>query len=339
MRVYQLDIQLDGRSDRLGYFYQNTALGDTISDLLEVVKADIFHVFGGYLLTVDALKAARAKGIPSIVSLTDFWYLCPRIQMIRSDGSLSSLPIKSWKCVRCLAEEKRRYRWLRNIFPGLMDIYWRHNSQSIDDIQRRLIVLIDELNLTKQIISPSNFLRDAYIKAGVDPAKIIFSRQGVDILILPHSVVVKQTTKILRVGYIGQISEIKGVEVLIKAINRLADYPIHLDIFGDLTKNPGYVKKLKSFTSDHRKIEFKGLFDRKELVSVMEDLDILVVPSLWYENSPNVIQEAFATKIPVIVSDLGGMAELVEHRKNGLLFHAGDDGALAEQLQALINRA
>lgn len=256
--------------------------------------------------------------------------------MIRSDGSNEQFPEEPWQCVRCLGEEKRRYRWLGRIFPGFLDWYWKHRSRSIRDIQQRSKVLVDELNLAGTIISPSNFVRDVYIQVGVDPEEIIFSRQGVDLPNIPQTTLVRQPSPKLRMGYIGQITQIKGVHILIKAVNQLADLPVHLDIYGDLKKEPDYVARLKALVSDHHKIEFQGMFERKDLTSVMGSLDVLVVPSLWYENSPNVIQEAFATKTPVITSDIGGMAELIEHRKNGLLFCTGDFDALAEQLRALL---
>ena len=67
----------------------------------------------------------------------------------------------------------------------------------------------------------------------------------------------------------------------------------------------------------------------------MRELDVVVVPSINYENSPNVILQAFVYRTPVVVSNLGGMAELVEHEKNGLLFNPGDASDLALQLRRL----
>jgi glycosyltransferase involved in cell wall biosynthesis len=337
--VYRLHMQLDVRPDRLGYLYQNQELGNVISELLEDTHADLFHLFGGYLLNVNALQSAREQDVPSIVSLTDFWYICPRIQMIRSNGQICPFPIEEWTCARCLGEEKRRYSWPGRLIPGVMEYFWKHQSHTLDDLRERMDLLISELNQTQLIVSPSNFVRDAYIQHGVIPEKIIYSRQGVDLSTFPNVFPAKQKKGILRVGYIGQIAEIKGVHILIEAITKLKSEPVHLVIYGDLTKNPAYVERLRNIVEDETKIEFRGLFDRHKLMQVMENIDVLVVPSLWYENSPNVIQEAFATKTPVITSDLGGMAELIKHRENGLLFLAGDNTALAEQIRALIDES
>jgi len=66
-------------------------------------------------------------------------------------------------------------------------------------------------------------------------------------------------------------------------------------------------------------------------------VDIVVMPSLWYENSPNIILECFAHRTPVIASNLGGMAELVQHDENGLLFSPGNTQDLANQIQRLLD--
>lgn len=79
-----------------------------------------------------------------------------------------------------------------------------------------------------------------------------------------------------------------------------------------------------------------GAYNRAQLTTILRNLDVVVVPSLWYENSPNVILEAFAHNTPVIASDFGGMAELVAHEANGLHFIKGDAGDLARHLRRLV---
>lgn len=86
---------------------------------------------------------------------------------------------------------------------------------------------------------------------------------------------------------------------------------------------------------DSLKIEFCGTFPNAKLGEVLQNLDALVVPSRWYENTPLVIQSAFASKTPVVATNLGGMAELVKHDVNGLLFEVNNYTALKVQLQRL----
>lgn len=96
------------------------------------------------------------------------------------------------------------------------------------------------------------------------------------------------------------------------------------------------MKQLRRLAHGEPRIEFAGVRSPREMTQVWREIDVLVVPSVWYENSPNVILEAFAHCPPVIASNLGGMAELVKHEKNGLLFTPGNAADLARQLSRVI---
>ncbi|HEY9712292.1 MAG TPA: glycosyltransferase, partial [Chroococcales cyanobacterium] len=85
------------------------------------------------------------------------------------------------------------------------------------------------------------------------------------------------------------------------------------------------------------KIEFAGTFPNAELGRVLENIDVLVVPSRWYENTPLVMQSALATKTPLIVTNLGGMSELVRDGVNGLLFELNDYQSLSRCLKKVID--
>ena len=84
-------------------------------------------------------------------------------------------------------------------------------------------------------------------------------------------------------------------------------------------------------------INFHGGYHYEEISQVLANIDVLVVPSVWYENSPLAIHEAFLAGIPVITSNLGGMAELVKDGQNGLLFEPGNAADLNEKLYRFID--
>jgi glycosyltransferase involved in cell wall biosynthesis len=81
----------------------------------------------------------------------------------------------------------------------------------------------------------------------------------------------------------------------------------------------------------------RGSFSHEQLDEVLSEIDVLIVPSLWHENNPRVIQEAFAAQTPVVASNVGGMSEFVEHEVNGLLFERNNEIDLAKQLSRIIN--
>ena len=120
-----------------------------------------------------------------------------------------------------------------------------------------------------------------------------------------------------RFGFIGQILEVKGVHTLIEAFQEVKfGRKTRLDIWGDYTINPSYTERLRDFIADSESIYLNGRFEQNKLLDVLSKIDVLVVPSLWYENAPLVIQEAFSANIPVIATNLGGMAEIITHGIN-----------------------
>ncbi len=315
--------------------YDNAWIGDHLHTFLAEQKPDIFHLVSGYLLSGRALQVARQRGIPSVISLTDYWFLCPRITMLRSNGKVSRLPINAARCVRCLGEQKRRHRWLGQIMPGAMDHYWRSRKGRVQQIQTRLAFLLKTLNQVEAIISPSQFLRQVFVDAGIDPERIVYSRQGRDFPGLTPEALEKTPSSKLRIGYMGQIAPHKGVHVLFEAVRQLKDLPITVQAYGDPSPFPAYTAQLQEMIAGDTRLALAGVYERGQLTSVLQNLDAVVVPSVWYENSPNVILEAFAHRTPVIASSLGGMAELIRHEGTGLLFETENAADLARQLRHL----
>ncbi len=335
--IRRLFFDLESAPNKRIWEYDNRWIGEHFLQLMRTEAPDLFHLMSGYLITASPLRIAQSLKIPTVVSLTDFWFLCPRITMLRSNGEISTLPIEASRCVRCLHEEKRRYRWPGKVFPSLSDFYWRLRTGEVSEIEKRQSFLIETLNQTNKLISPSKFLRSVYIEAGVDPERIDFSRQGCDFLHLSDRELSKTYSDKLRLAYIGGITEHKGLHVLIEALSYIKNDDIDVKIYGNLNVAERYSRKLINSAVNDRRIEFCGRFQPDDLSKIHESIDVLIVPSVWYENSPNVILEAFALKTPVIASNLGGMAELIVDGQNGFVFEVGDAEHLAEKIKELIN--
>ncbi len=143
----------------------------------------------------------------------------------------------------------------------------------------------------------------------------------------------------IRIGFIGQISESKGVHLLLEAARLLvekANRKFRLYIYGNLKHDPGYSATLRDLVRGLENVEFCGTYLHAQSAGVFAGIDVLVVPSIWYD-FPLVIYEAFATQTPVIATNLGGMAEAVEDEVNGLLFERNDANDLARQLRRIID--
>jgi glycosyltransferase involved in cell wall biosynthesis len=337
--VRRLSFNLAAVPDRFRFEFDNIWIGDHLYDFLADFQPDVFHLMSGYLISARALLVAHQRHIPTVLSLLDFWFLCPRILMLRSNGDVSSLPIRPMACAKCLSEEKRRYRLPGQVFPQLMTLFWRLQKRKIQQVEKRMIFLREALNNVDAVISPSEFLRVQFIASGFTSRGILFLRHGFDLRdVAPQRLPKRQHSPKLRVGYIGQIAWHKGVHVLFEAAKGLSQAPLSVRAYGDTQRFPEYTKMLRRQIANDPCLELSGPYEGpQQLSEILGELDVIVVPSLWSENSPLVILEAFAHGTPVIASDQGGMAELVHHERNGLLFVPGSAESLAQQLRRLLD--
>lgn len=335
--VRRLSFNLAAAPDPARWEYDNEWIGDHLRALIAEYRPDVFHLMGGYLLSGRALRVARELGVPTVLSLMDFWFLCRRISMWRSDDTLSTLPIDPVRCAQCLGEEQRRYRWAGRLMPQLMQLHWRAQTAAVRRIEQRQAFLSETLRQVNLVICRSQFVRQMFIETGVAPEHLRFLRQGRDFPHLTAEQLEKSPTAILRVGYLGQIAPHKGVHVLLQAVRQIPRVPLLVRLYGNLAPFPKYTARLREFVAEDQRVRFAGMYHSPaELQTILRGLDVIVVPSVWYENSPNVILESFAHHTPVIVSNLGGMAELVQDGENGLRFAPGDAADLARVLRRLV---
>jgi len=170
-------------------------------------------------------------------------------------------------------------------------------------------------------IAPSQFLRNEFIRFGIPGEKIRFASYGIETGPLGGSK--KEPSDKIRFGFIGTILPAKGVDILIQAFNKIKDRRVELKIYGKLFPYrgfeyyPAFIKKLVKNES----IQFMGGFNHEDVSAIFSEIDVLFFPSIWNENCPLTILEAFASKTPVIASRIGGIPELVDDGVNGLLFN------------------
>jgi len=146
-------------------------------------------------------------------------------------------------------------------------------------------------------------------------------------------------SKKVRFGFVGSIIPSKGVHVLIDAFKRVSSEDAELRIHGAGYSFEGYEdyeKEMRSMARGDGRITFAGPFDNTRVGEVFAEFDVLVVPSIWYENSPLTIHEAALAGAPVIASDIGGMAEFVRDGVNGATFRTGSARHLAAKMAMFV---
>ncbi|HLC63744.1 MAG TPA: glycosyltransferase family 4 protein [Patescibacteria group bacterium] len=181
------------------------------------------------------------------------------------------------------------------------------------------------------VISPSKFVLDKHLEYG-------FFNEA-ERVVLPNPVEAFEPLKTnffskkFTLLYLGQIEEHKGVDFLIKAFKDFKKGDSQLLIAGVGSQ----LDRIRELAYDDERIKVLGKVSQEELPELFSQSDLLVLPSIWWENSPTVIYEAYASKVPVLVSSNGGSKELVKDGQTGWIFQSANKKSLLVKLNLALN--
>lgn len=349
VQVRRLNLNWMKSPDPFSYLYCNPVVGDYLAAYLKQERPDLVHVTSCETLSASVLKVVKDAGLPLVLSLTDFWFLCPRINLLRSDGINCSGLTTLWDCLRCQLLHSKAYRWTRRVLSDentsrlLMNIS-RHAFLTrqrglrgmAGEMENRKTFLRSALSWPDCRLTASCFVRDLFLRNGITDF-IEVHPYGHDLSwVAGYSG--KTISEVIRIGFIGQIVKEKGVHLLLQAARQLQEERVGkfaLRIWGDLQKDPSYTGELRTMASGLQDIEFRGTYSHERSADVFAEIDVLVVPSLWYD-FPLIISEAFATGTPVVATNLGDMPESVRCGVSGLLFERSNSQDLARQLKRIL---
>jgi glycosyltransferase involved in cell wall biosynthesis len=350
LSVHRLHYDIRQAPSQFEWSFRNPELGHWIGLFLLRTRPDLVHINSGYLLGGTTAEAAFGRNIPTVLTLHDYWFTCPLITLLRMDGRICKQPAPLARCVWCLLSEKRRYRLPDiQLYSRLGGAFVRLNRSEtlgklmgvtplMELVAERRAYLKRVLEAFDAVISPSRFLIQKVEEFGFQPRRMVHLPFGLDQIHLSPRESNTPPAK-LRIGYLGQCVPQKGVHLLLAAFQKLNKRPgsCELTLHGRISDATSYERKLLRIARRDPAITFAGPYPNHEVGQVLNDLDVIVVPSLWYENRPTVIVEAHATMTPVVATRLGGMAELIKHNENGLLFETGSVKGLTDQLQRLLD--
>jgi len=285
------------------------------------IRPDLVHFQHLRGLPAGVVGWIKAQGCPVLISLRDFWFVCPNAQLIDYvTEELCTTPGEPVRCARC-AMVRVGLRPALFAAPALAPVMAARNR-----------VLARVMQQADALLVYTQFVRAWFTEHGAPPEKVHLIPRGIP---RPEIIPVRQRPQDdgrVRFVYIGGLAWQKGVHVVVEAFNSLptgsaesADStesadpggPVELIIAGDETKFPDYVAELKALAT-HPGIRFVGRLDRPGVFQVMADADAVLVPSLWYETFSMLTREAFAMGVPVLVSDHGVLADAVTHEENGV---------------------
>ena len=307
-----------------GFFdrFDNPEARPVIRTLLDRMRPDVVHIQHLLYLSAELMTECQARGIPMVVMLNDYWFLCHKIKLRRRDGTLCAGPARGWNCCQCLKT------------PALVRSHL--NPLAVGANLYRYAYLTRQLLKAERILAPSRYLRDVFVRNGVPAGRITVCDYGT--ASPPPELVPRLRDRPrrerLRFGFLGSFIFDKGVHVLVEAFNRLPAGAAELHLFG-VPVEPAYVEDLER-RARHPDIHWRGPVPHADRWRALAEIDVLVVPSIWYENSPLSIHEAQVAGVPVIGSAIGGIPELVHDGVDGRTVPADDVAGLAACLEAVV---
>ncbi|HEY3346078.1 MAG TPA: glycosyltransferase family 4 protein [Nitrospirota bacterium] len=342
---------------------------------LEELKPDIVHVQHMVGLSSTIAHIVRKNGIPMVATVHDYWMICPRVQLVDAFGDICEGPREGHRCTLICSTRfwapspvitgTPLWRFLKKVTPQPVQRFIKYR---ILGAPRKPVMKIDGpapvspeervaipedlfnielmkynfrvqsfrgiLNKMDAVIAPSEFVRRKFIDFGVYPDKVAtvyhgIPRNGLDRAKTPSGGKV-------RFGYLGTILKHKGLDILLDAFRSLPAGKAELHVHGfGIEGEEEYIRGLKGKVSG-LEAYFHGPYNQEDLPGVLSGIDVVVVPSTWYETFNIVAREAVLSGCPVIASAVGALPEFIEDGRNGFLFEPGNPSELALRMGRFI---
>ena len=306
--------------------YWNPDLDLAFVKLLDSIKPDVVHFQHCINLSISLITTAAQLGYPVFFTLHDFWTICPDIILMHSSNKPCASYHTTSACCKCISV---KYKAPRIWFSG----------KTFYSLRRQRMK--EALHSCQAVLALSNTVRQAAFEAGFDTDRIILWKSGIDTSEFAQKKSLSDSIIFpIRFGYIGTLSHQKGVDIALKAFHAIPSDTATLTIYGDLEADLKTKKRVKRWTSrySHPSINFAGTFKRQDLPAILTKHDVMLAPSIWYENRPLSVLESFAAGNPVIGSHLGGIQELIEATDAGWTFPPGDYQSLAKIMASIITQ-
>ena len=343
--------------------WRSARIDGQLAHVLRATQPDVLHLHSLLNLSFNLPSLARERRVPVVATLHDHTLACPaggqRLHLV--DGTVCET-IDAARCAACFsrspfqaqmsvaavgrlagpaggplsAAARKAARLAPRLAAALArgSVARRVAPVSAADVGARLAYLPRVFGAVDLFVAPSEAVAREHRLIGVPEAKLVVSDYG-----FPAGKPIRRFREPgspVRIGFVGTLVRHKGVHILIDAARAWPAGRFEIEIHGSRDPFPDYSSRLVR-SAEGLPIRFCGPFDPSESAAIYGRFDLLVVPSLWPENSPLVIHEAFMAGVPVAGADTGGIPGLVSQGVNGVLFEPGSADALASEVRPFID--
>lgn len=290
------------------YSFKNKKI---IKKVLEEFKPDIVHINNFQRqLSASIIDAIKEKNIPIVFTAHDLQAICPSITMLDNNKQICEKCFRG-KYYNCIKNKCNKNSRLKSIIGAIEGYYYRKSN-----------IYTKKIDV---IITPSHFYKTMLIKDGINENKIKVLHNFIDI----NNKEYKNNLGNYAL-YIGRLSKEKGILNLIEAFSKLNKGILHIAGIGDEYDNiKNYIENQKL----EKRIKLLGYLNKDEIAKEIIGCKFVVVPSIWYENCPYSILETLSLGKTIIGSNIGGISELIEDKKTGLLYEPNNIEDLKEKIK------
>lgn len=346
--------ELEGvRVTRMAYrYHDHRALADLVASAraeeaarswARAERLDLVHVHHASGWGLGLLSALAADGFSVVMTLHDFWPLCPRGQMLRTDGEVCAAASPE-RCAPCLV-----CTW-PHLMPSSGGARRGPRGEGLerdeDAVRARSEYALACLARAARLFTPSPSTRAAYARAGLDASRIEVVENGVDVEALARTArelrARAPARTELRLGVLGTVLPSKGALELAQAVVAAGVAGLTLEIHGALPSYHGdtrYGEELRALAAREPRVRVHGPFGHERLAEILSGLDGVAAPSRWNEVYGLTVREARAAGLPVLVSDAGALPDVLAGGEGGLVVPAEDRAAWIAALRRFADPA
>lgn len=337
--------EMAGQTDVVRQEFDSEIVRRKFKELLAEWRPSVVHFFNFARISTSPVDCCIEAGVPFFYTATDFWSVCTTARLQLESGAqcdgpsrfganclahLLSIKKIPWPGFVPLEPALRTVQTLGSLLPFKNARVFR---QSIS-IGARSEVIRSRLSRAACVWVPTETMASLLAHHGVAPLKLAKMPFGIDVTCVTRRR--RERRGPLRAGFIGTIAFHKGLHNLVGALQLAEGLEVELVIYGDTNAFPDYYGQFADQIARDPRIRLGACFPPDEIDRIINQIDILVVPSLWRENAPLVVLEALARGCPVVASRQPGLVEFVRDGDNGLVFDPDSQSELISSLERLV---
>jgi len=318
----------------------DASAAESIGGILDEVGADVLHLHAfTRAASLRAARVARKRGVPVVFTYHTPTASCVRGTLLRDGHIPCDGALIAQRCTACLLQSRGVPMAMRTALSRMPSAFGAAvaatgaTGRLATGLRARALTVARHdafrqlLSESSAVVAVCEWVRALLVRAGAPPTRLMLSRQGTPAR-APNvpGVVDRREPGVLRTAFMGRFHPAKGLDVVVGALAADRQLPIVLDVFGIVQDADGerYRDELKSLAAGDARVRFCQSVASEHVVDVLARYDAVLVPSQWLETGPLTVLESFAAGVPVVGSNLGGIAELVRHERDGLLVSHAD---------------